>query len=230
METIINQGNEEFSELVESNTDVANKIKVTNSVIWDKSLSLGAKGLYLVMCSYINDNNCIISKDFLKERCKEGDKAFETLWKELKDKGYIKQHKIQTGSGFSYEYELLNGSTTNNIKLLKANIPGYFYVMKCLGYYKIGISIDCKRLGEYTHLPEEPEYPIIEFVNDMNKVEIMIHKKYNYLRLRDDRCEWFNLSENDIDDINNIIKPYIIENPNHSKYYFKYKNNNDIEE
>ena len=225
----MNQGNEEPSKLITQKTDGSNKIKVPNSVIWDESLSLGAKGLYLIIYSYINDHDCIINKDFLKEKTKEGIKAFETLWKELKTKGYIKQRKIQTRSGFSYEYELLYGPETNNIELLKANIPGYFYVMKCLGYYKIGISIDCRRLGEYTHLPEEPEYPIIEFVNDMDKVEIMIHKKYNHLRLRDDKSEWFNLSENDIDDINNIIKPYIIENPNHSNYYFKYKNISDIE-
>ena len=216
--------------MIASDINITNKISIPDSIIWDKTLSLGAKGLYALMYSYINDHDYIINKEFLKEKSKEGNRAFETLWKELKSKGFIKQRKIQTGSGFSYEYELLHGPTTNNIKLLKTNTPGYFYVMKCLGYYKIGVSTDCKRLGEYTHLPEEPEYPILEFVSDMDKTEIMIHQKYDHLRLRGNKSEWFDLNENDIGDINNIIKPYIIENPSHSKYYYKYVENNDIKE
>ena len=202
---------------------MTNKVKIPNSVIWDKSLSLGAKGLYLTMCSYINDRNRIVNKQFLKESCKEGDRAFDSAWNELKEKGYLKQYKMRKGGKtFYYEYELSDGPTTNNRKVFEINTSGYIYVMKCLGYYKIGISIDCKRLGEYTHLPEEPEYPILEFVDDMNKMEMMIHEKYDNVRLRGDKSEWFKLNENDIDDIRNMIKPYIVENPNHSKYYYKY--------
>ena len=76
---------------------------------------------------------------------------------------------------------------------------GYIYVMKCMGYYKIGMATgDLVRLGEYTCLPEKPLYEIIQYVYDAREIENELHSKYKHKRVR---SEWFNLSFTDLNDI-----------------------------
>lgn len=84
--------------------------QVSNYAIRDYKLSLKAKGLYSLIQSYITIENFILYKNTLKKSCMEGKDAFERAWKELKDKQYLLQHKIQdTETGlFNYEYELLD--------------------------------------------------------------------------------------------------------------------------
>ena len=84
--------------------------QVSNYALRDAKLSLKAKGLYSLIQSYITIENFILYKNTLKKSCMEGKDAFERAWKELKDKQYLLQHKIQdTETGlFNYEYELLD--------------------------------------------------------------------------------------------------------------------------
>lgn len=82
---------------------------VPNSVARDKNLSCKAKGLYLMIASYINIPNYELHKWYLISQCKEGQKAFNSIWKELKDAGYLKVYRVPSGENgkFVYEYELL---------------------------------------------------------------------------------------------------------------------------
>jgi len=83
--------------------------QVSNVALRDSSLTLKAKGLYSLIQSYITIENYILYKTTLKKMCCEGDKAFENTWKELKENGYLIQHRNRGVNGnFSYEYELLD--------------------------------------------------------------------------------------------------------------------------
>ena len=80
-----------------------------NNAVRDEGLSLKAKGLYVLIRSYITLEGFELTKSFLMQRCMEGEKAFNSSWDELKEKGYLKIHQYSTGNGkFRYEYELLD--------------------------------------------------------------------------------------------------------------------------
>lgn len=83
--------------------------QVSNEVLRNNALSLKAKGLYSLIQSYITLDNFILYKTTLKKQCKEGDKAFESGWQELKDSGYLIQEKHCDSKGhFYYIYDLLD--------------------------------------------------------------------------------------------------------------------------
>lgn len=92
--------------------------QVSNNAIRDNELSLKAKGLYALIQSYITIEDFTLYKNHLKKQCVEGEKAFENTWKELKDKGYLIQYRLQDvkTKHFYYEYELLD---EKNIDLAK---------------------------------------------------------------------------------------------------------------
>lgn len=105
---------------------------------------------------------------------------------------------------------------------IERNKQGYIYVMYHQGYYKIGKTKDCKRLGEYTRLAEEPEYITVEYVDKMDMIEKEIHRQYDERRNRNGSCEWFSLSKSDIEDIKRFLKIHSVENHEHTKYYKRY--------
>lgn len=83
---------------------------VSNEVLRTPNLSTSAKGLYACIQSYISIEGFTLYKSTLRKATKEGEHAFERMWKELKDSGYLKQYKYKdevTGK-FIYEYELLD--------------------------------------------------------------------------------------------------------------------------
>lgn len=83
--------------------------QVSNTALRDNDLSLKAKGLYALIQSYITIENFTLYKNTLKKNCLEGNKAFESTWKELKDKGYLIQERHQNTDGtFYYLYDLLD--------------------------------------------------------------------------------------------------------------------------
>ena len=102
---------------------------------------------------------------------------------------------------------------TKKEKILKessCNSQGIIYIMKNCGYYKIGRALSETRLGEYTKLPEEPEYIVKEIVSDYGSVELSLHKMFKSKRLRNGKCEWFNLSDEDILKAKDYISNFII--------------------
>lgn len=99
---------------------------VSNSTLKDFRLSLKAKGLYALIQSYITMPNCTLNKGWLRDRCREGEKAFDSAWKELKDCGYLKQYRIPNGKNdtFRYEYELLDEADESRPALITLNKRG----------------------------------------------------------------------------------------------------------
>lgn len=99
---------------------------VSNSALKDKRLSLKAKGLYALIQSYITMPNITLGKSKLRDLCLEGEKAFDSAWKELKDCGYLKIHRSPTGEKdqFVYEYELLDEADNSRPSFLMLNKHG----------------------------------------------------------------------------------------------------------
>lgn len=85
-------------------------VPISQVVAKDKEISLKAKGLYLLIQSYITIPNFKLYKSYLMSVCVEGQCSFDSAWNELKKKGYLKIYKIakSDSKGFYYEYELLD--------------------------------------------------------------------------------------------------------------------------
>ena len=83
---------------------------VSNTALQDSKLSLRAKGLYALIQSYINIPNYDLYKSYLQKSSIEGSRAFDSAWNELKERGYLKQHRIPGSNRgrFEYEYDLLD--------------------------------------------------------------------------------------------------------------------------
>lgn len=81
----------------------------SNVVLRSKILTLKEKGLYGVIQSWITLDTIVLTKEYLKQFCCEGDQAFENAWNGLKKNGYIKIHAFQSErGGYRYVYELLD--------------------------------------------------------------------------------------------------------------------------
>lgn len=89
---------------------------VQNDIVRDVTVSLKAKGLYLMIQSNITREDVKWKKDDFMAMCLEGEKAFNSAWDELKEKGFLKIHMYpnghSSGNKFSVEYELLDAPAT----------------------------------------------------------------------------------------------------------------------
>ena len=81
---------------------------VQNEITRDTNISLKAKGLYLVIQAYISMPDRKWTKDDFMRLAKEGSKAFDSAWKELKESGYLKVHIMSDNGRWRTEYELLD--------------------------------------------------------------------------------------------------------------------------
>lgn len=83
---------------------------VSNEILRNDAVSLKAKGLYALIQSYITIEDFSLYKGFLLSKCKEGKKAFDAAWKELKDTGYLIQYQMQDPKTkqFYWEYDLID--------------------------------------------------------------------------------------------------------------------------
>lgn len=81
---------------------------VQNEITRDNTISLKAKGLYLVIQAYITMPDKKWTKEDFLNLAKEGRKAFDTAWQELKDTGYLKVHFMPDNGKWQAEYELLD--------------------------------------------------------------------------------------------------------------------------
>ena len=95
-------------------------VPISQVVAKDKELSLKAKGLYLLIQSYITIPNFKLYKSYLMSVCVEGQCSFDSAWNELKEKGYLKIYKVakSDAKGFYYEYELLDAAEPDTPALI----------------------------------------------------------------------------------------------------------------
>ena len=87
---------------------------ISNTLALDPTISAKAKGIYLEICVLLNKVNFIVYKSTAMKYSSDGEAAFESGWKELKDHGYLIVHKYNSSTGFKYEYELLDEPLQQN--------------------------------------------------------------------------------------------------------------------
>lgn len=95
--------------------------QVSNVALRDEGLSLKAKGLLALIESYLGLDDFVLYKQFLINKSKDGETAFRSAWKELKDKGYLIQYKLQNKETkqFYYEYEICDNPYVENQRVAK---------------------------------------------------------------------------------------------------------------
>lgn len=159
--------------------------QVSNIALRDSNLSLKAKGLYSLIQSYLTIEDFTLYKNTLKKHLKEGEKSFESTWKELKDAAYLIQYRLQDSKTkqFYYEYELLDSP---DIEL--AN--------------KIHSSQNRKKYSEKSHNPKKVD---MDKKYEKNKKAISTKKEG-----MDNGCngkgEVYNNTDTNYTDFNNTIR------------------------
>ena len=82
---------------------------VSNHVLLDPSLDMSTKALHNLISYFLSIPHFTLYKIHVQNQTNLGDRAFNRMWKQLKDKGYLIQHKLKDDKGiFYYEYELLD--------------------------------------------------------------------------------------------------------------------------
>lgn len=155
------KGYENMANLVSGRIYTAPK-KYTNvptSILLDKSISLGAKGLYVLIIHYADisnyDKNFVFNKTLLENMCIEGTKKFNGSWKELKEKGYIIQHKKRNeNNSYYYEYEVLDEPNPEIYKKEQAERKEK-QKKKAMQEFNLTEQTENKQHGEYTDMPPQ---------------------------------------------------------------------------
>lgn len=102
--------------------------EVSIPMLMDPSLSLGAKGLYIVIARYLRlqmyQPKIVLSKDMLCTVCREGSNAFDRMFRELRSRGYLsltREKNPQTGYPH-YRYTLHKTPDTETVSSCYAQI------------------------------------------------------------------------------------------------------------
>lgn len=102
--------------------------QIPTSLIRDTKISRKAKGLYCEIFSYITIPNFELKKSYLINNGVEGETAFETIWKELKTAGYLKQYRFCVNENgktkFVYKYDLLDNPDPDSPYLINIKLDG----------------------------------------------------------------------------------------------------------
>ena len=85
-----------------------------NGVLKDTDLSLQAKGLYILIQSYIGIPGIELFKRKLAQRCADSYYAFKSAWSELRNAGYLRHYSVRSSKGFSQAYDLIDVPTSSS--------------------------------------------------------------------------------------------------------------------
>lgn len=135
--------------------------QVQNTVARDENISLKAKGMYLLIQSYITLEDFDIYKGFLMSMCKEKETAFESTWNELKKSGYLKQFRIvdKNNKGkIVWEYELLDEPDLTTPAIQTVIVEKENDGQEVLGILDCDHTPENMGSGENDHIPENPPY------------------------------------------------------------------------
>lgn len=95
--------------------------EVSIPMLMDPTLSLGAKGLYIVIARYLRlqiyKPELVLSKDMLRAICREGSNAFDRMFRELRCSGYLsltREKNPKTGYPY-YRYTLHKTPDTETV-------------------------------------------------------------------------------------------------------------------
>lgn len=102
-----------------------------------------------------------------------------------------------------YEGTIVNEDVVNTPNSKR----GYLYIAKFKNqtWFKMGITSGThNRFAEYTRLPEEMEYKIIDYIDCYDQCERILQNIFAEKRQRDNNSEWFNFTVEDLEFIKNF--------------------------
>lgn len=89
----------------------------SNKVLFDTNLDMDTKTLHNMITYYISISEFTLYKAHLQKQSGAGQRAFNRMWKQLKDNGYLVQYKFKDEKGtFYYEYELFDEPTAPEVQ------------------------------------------------------------------------------------------------------------------
>lgn len=89
----------------------------SNKVLFDNNLDMDTKTLHNMITYYISIPEFTLYKAHLQKQSGAGQRAFNRMWKQLKDNGYLVQYKFKDEKGaFYYEYELFDEPTAPEVQ------------------------------------------------------------------------------------------------------------------
>lgn len=89
----------------------------SNKVLFDTNLDMDTKTLHNMITYYISIPEFTLYKAHLQKQSGAGQRAFNRMWKQLKDNGYLVQYKFKDEKGtFYYEYELFDEPTAPEVQ------------------------------------------------------------------------------------------------------------------
>lgn len=89
----------------------------SNKVLFDTNLDMDTKTLHNMITYYISIPEFTLYKAHLQKQSGAGQRAFNRMWKQLKDNGYLVQYKFKDKKGtFYYEYELFDEPTAPEVQ------------------------------------------------------------------------------------------------------------------
>lgn len=89
----------------------------SNKVLFDNNLDMDTKTLHNMITYYISIPEFTLYKAHLQKQSGAGQRAFNRMWKQLKDNGYLIQYKLKDEKGtFYYEYELFDEPTAPEVQ------------------------------------------------------------------------------------------------------------------
>lgn len=81
----------------------------SNKVLFDDNLDMDTRTLHNMITYYISIPDFTLYKAHLQKQSGVGQRAFNRMWKQLKENGYLVQYKFKDEKGtFYYEYELFD--------------------------------------------------------------------------------------------------------------------------
>lgn len=103
--------NSRLSELKEIQDDMKEPAKnftlIPENILLSATLSLSAKGIYMMIRSYATFAGFVITKDYIYKKSGMYYKTFDRAWKELQTAGFLAAHQHRSPSGkFIYTYEI----------------------------------------------------------------------------------------------------------------------------
>lgn len=90
---------------------------ISNKVLFDDNLDMDTRTLHSIITHYISIPKFTLYKAHLQKQSGAGQRAFNRMWKQLKDNGYLVQYKFKDEKGtFYYEYELFDEPTAPEVQ------------------------------------------------------------------------------------------------------------------
>ena len=106
-----------------------------------------------------------------------------------------------------YEGTIVNEDVVNTPNSKRV----YLYIAKFKNqiWFKMGITSGThNRFAEYTRLPEEMEYKIIDYIDCYDQCERILQNIFAEKRQRDNNSEWFNFTVEDLEFIKKFLEQY----------------------